>query len=86
MPLESLILTLRGQNVLLDADLAGLYAVPTKALNQAVKRNADRFPFDFVFQLLSREMADLRCRVMTASEQDPVRRYDGALRSQFVTL
>jgi ORF6N domain-containing protein len=86
MPLETLILSLRRQKVLLDADLAALYAVPTKALNQAVKRNSDRFPSDFVFQLLPREMADLRSQFATAGEQDPVRQYDGALRSQFVTL
>jgi len=42
-PIESLILTLRGQKVILDADLAELYGVPTKVFNQAVKRNADRF-------------------------------------------
>ncbi len=54
-PLESLILTLRGQKVLLDADLATLYEVPTKALNQAVKRNEDRFPEDFIFQLTAVE-------------------------------
>jgi len=85
MPLETLILTLRRQKVLLDADLAALYAVPTKALNQAVKRNAERFPSDFVFQLLPREMTDLRSQFVTAGEQDPARQYDGALRSQFVT-
>jgi hypothetical protein len=56
-----------------DADLAALYAVPTKALNQAVKRNAERFPSDFVFQLLPREMADLRAQFVTAGEQDPKR-------------
>ena len=43
-PLDSLILTIRGQKVLLDANLAAIYVVPTKALNQAVKRNAERFP------------------------------------------
>lgn len=86
MPLETLIFTLRRQRVLLDADLAALYAVPTKALNQAVKRNAERFPSDFVFQLLPREMTDLRSQFVTAGEQDPARQYDGALRSQFVTL
>jgi phage regulator Rha-like protein len=47
----SLILTIRGQKVILSADLAALYGVTTKALNQAVKRNPDRFPADFVFQL-----------------------------------
>ena len=58
-PLESLILSLRHQKVILDADLAGLYGVPTKALNQALKRNADRFPADFLFQLTSAEKAEV---------------------------
>ena len=49
--IESKILTIRGQKVILDADLAAIYGVKTKALNQAVKRNIDRFPLDFVFQL-----------------------------------
>lgn len=46
---EILILNLRGQKVLLDADLAAIYGVPTKRLNEQVKRNAARFPEDFVF-------------------------------------
>jgi len=54
-PIETLILTVRGQKVILDADLAELYGVETKALNQAVKRNEDRFPEDFRFQLLELE-------------------------------
>lgn len=45
------ILLIRGQKVILDADLAALYGVPTKAFNQAVKRNRDRFPLDFMFRL-----------------------------------
>jgi len=49
--LDSLILTIRGQKILMDADLAALYGVSTKALNQAIKRNIDRFPGDFLFQL-----------------------------------
>ena len=49
--IESKILTIRSQKVILDADLAAIYGVKTKALNQAVKRNIDRFPLDFVFQL-----------------------------------
>ena len=48
---EELILFLREERVLLDADLAAIYGVSTKALNQAVKRNAERFPTDFIFQL-----------------------------------
>ena len=57
--LETLILTLRQQKVILDADLAGLYGVPTKALNQAIKRNADRFPEDFMFQLTNEEKSEV---------------------------
>jgi hypothetical protein len=49
------ILLIRGEKVMLDADLAELYGVPTKALNQAVKRNIDRFPSDFMFQLSKSE-------------------------------
>ncbi len=49
--IASRILLLRGQRVMLDADLAELYGVPTKALNQAVRRNSRRFPSDFMFQL-----------------------------------
>jgi ORF6N domain len=48
---ETLILVLRGQRVLLDSDLARIYGVSTKALNQAIKRNSARFPEDFVFRL-----------------------------------
>ena len=50
-PIESLILTLRGQKVILDSDLAELYGVPTFRFNEAFKRNRERFPDDFVFQL-----------------------------------
>ena len=52
-----LIRTIRGQKVILDSDLARIYGVPTKALNQAVKRNAKRFPPDFLFQLTAGENA-----------------------------
>ena len=53
------ILNLRGLPVLIDADLARLYGVPTRALNQAVRRNADRFPGDFLFQLTATEKAEV---------------------------
>lgn len=59
------ILLLRGQRVLLDADLAALYGVPTKALNQAVRRNAERFPDDFMFQLTAEEAERLRSQTVT---------------------
>ncbi len=58
-PIESLILTIRGQRVMVDADLAGLYGVETRTLNQAVKRNADRFPKDFMFRLTSGEKSEV---------------------------
>lgn len=53
------IFVIRGQKVMIDADLAELYNVPTKALNQAVKRNAERFPEDFMFQLSQQERDEL---------------------------
>ena len=52
---------LRGQKVLLDSDLAGLYGVATAALKRAVKRNKERFPSDFMFQLTAEELRVLRC-------------------------
>lgn len=57
--IESRILSMRGENVILDADLAVLYGVSTKALNQAVSRNAKRFPLDFRFRLTSRERREV---------------------------
>jgi len=56
---ESRIFLIRGQKVLLDADLAYLYSVSTGALNQAVKRNNERFPEDFMFQLTTEESQEL---------------------------
>ncbi len=66
-PIESLILNVRGQKVILDADLAELYDVPTKVFNQAVKRNADRFPDDFMFQLSAPEWRNLKSQIVTSS-------------------
>jgi len=56
---------LRGQKVILDRDLADLYEVDAKVLNQAVKRNLDRFPEDFMFQLAPEESARLRSQIVT---------------------
>ncbi len=70
IPAESvagLIVLARGQKVLLDADLAVLYGVPTKQLNKAVKRNSARFPDDFMFQLTDEEVARLRFQFGTSS-------------------
>lgn len=57
---------IRGQKVLLDSDLAALYGVQTKNLNKAVKRNAERFPKDFMFQLTSDELRSLRFQIGTS--------------------
>jgi len=56
---QSRILSIRGQKVIVDADLAALYGVSTKRLNEQVKRNADRFPADFAFRLTPEEVAEL---------------------------
>ena len=58
-PLESLILNIRGRKVLIDADLAAIYGVENRTLNQAVKRNAERFPEDFIFQLSAAEKSEV---------------------------
>lgn len=65
--IESRILLIRGQKVMLDADLAELYGVETKMLNRAVKRNPERFPEDFMFQLTAEEIANLRFQFGTSS-------------------
>jgi hypothetical protein len=70
-PIESVILNIRGCKVILDADLAELYGVPTKAFNQAVKRNADRFPEDFMFQLTAQELENLKSHIATSSLEVP---------------
>ena len=69
------IVTLRGVQVLLDSQLADMYAVETKALNRAVKRNTARFPASFCFQLTAEEWADLRFQFGTSSAAHGGRRY-----------
>jgi hypothetical protein len=63
--IERVILVMRGHKVLLDVDLAAIYGLPVKALNQAVKRNRERFPQDFMFQLTSEEARSLRSQTVT---------------------
>jgi hypothetical protein len=65
--IEKKFLLIRGQKVMLDADLAELYGVPTKALKQAVKRNIKRFPSDFKFVLTCQEVRNLRSQFVTSS-------------------
>jgi hypothetical protein len=67
----------RGQKVIVDADLAQIYGVPTKRLNEAVKRNRERFPSDFAFQLTRQEVAHLRSHIATSNRE--------LMRSQFAT-
>jgi len=64
---ENRILSIRGHRVMLDADLAELYGVPTKRLNEAVRRNAARFPEDFMFQLKADEAETLRSQFATSN-------------------
>ncbi len=66
--IQSKIIYLRGQKVMLDRDLAFLYDVQTKALNQAVRRNSDRFPKDFMFQLTKTETTSLRSQFVTLKQ------------------
>lgn len=75
IPVESRILMLRQQKVILDRDLAELYGVTVKKLNQAIKRNQERFPTDFVFQLTAKEHEVLRSQIVTSNEGRGGRRY-----------
>jgi hypothetical protein len=68
IPVQNLIYEIRGQKVMLDSDLAGLYGVEVKRLNEAVKRNINRFPADFMFQLSREEWQNLRSQIATLSK------------------
>ena len=65
--IEPMILNIRGQKVILDADLARIYGVPTKRLNEQVRRNADRFPPDFAFVLTDQNVTNLKSQIATSS-------------------
>ncbi len=73
--IESIIRSLRGERIILDGDLARIYGVETKALNRAVKRNSEKFPSDFVFQLTAAEDASLRRQTGTSKRGRGGRRY-----------
>jgi hypothetical protein len=73
--LESRILTIRGQKVILDSDLAAIYGVTSKRLNEQVSRNAKRFPSEFMFQLTRKEVVDLRSQIATSSPSHGGRRF-----------
>ena len=76
---------IRDQKVMLDFDLAALYEVETKAINQAVKRNADRFPDDFMFRLTIKEWLTMRSQFVTSSSQNIDIQPSDIMRSQNVT-
>jgi hypothetical protein len=84
-PLEPLIFTIRGHRVILDADLARLYGVTTKRLNEATKRNRQRFPDDFAFQITLVELAALRLQIVTLDihQLESIKKYSNW--SQFAT-
>ena len=69
--IQSKIYEIRGQKVMLDFDLAGLYQVETRVLNQAVKRNSKRFPVDFMFQLNAEEWEILKSQIVISSWGGP---------------
>jgi phage regulator Rha-like protein len=73
--IERRIYLIRGQKVMIDSDLAELYQVPTKSLNLAVRRNSERFPEDFMFQLTKEEFENLRFQFETSSSGYGGRRY-----------
>jgi hypothetical protein len=83
--LEPLIFAIRGHRVLLDADLARLYGVSTKRFNEALKRNRQRFPDDFAFQLAAAEFQDLRLQVAASPSQPSDSHVNKSNRSQFAT-
>lgn len=83
--LHSLILTIRDQKVILDADLAAIYGVKTKRLNEQVKRNVDRFLEDFMFQLNSGEWRNLKSQIATSSLEYSEDQSDTQNRPQIVT-
>ena len=85
--LAQLVFLVRGEKVLLDADLAMLYGVETGALNRAVKRNIERFPADFMLQLSLDEWEDLKCQVGISSSPASAAKTKkpGTIRSQIVT-
>ena len=86
LQIEPLIRTIRGQQVLLDSDLAILYGVETKRLNEQVKRNIERFPDDFMFQLTKVELINLKSQIATSSAIENSPRSQIATSSQEVSL
>lgn len=68
---EDRIAVIRNQEVIADADVAALYGVQTKEVNQAVRNNADKFPFSYMFELTANELQDLRSKILTTTDAKP---------------
>lgn len=81
--IQQKIFEIRGQKVMLDFDLAAMYEVETKVLNQAIKRNIDRFPNDFMFRLTKKEWNSMSSQIVTTYMETPENQFTN--RSQFVT-
>jgi len=84
--LAALVYFVRGEKIFLDADLAMLYGVETGALNRAVKRNPDRFPADFMFQLDAQEWENLQCQIGMSSSHGGRRAAPYAFTEQGVAM
>ncbi len=81
--IQQKIFEIRGQKVMLDFDLAALYEVETKVFNQAVKRNIESFPEDFMFKLTRKEWHDMRSQIVTSYQQDTENEEE---KNRFITL
>ena len=84
--IQNKIYEIRGENIMLDKDLAELYKVPTKSLNLAVKRNIKRFPEDFMFQLTKAELESLRFQIETSKGRGGTRYLPYAFTEQGVAM
>jgi hypothetical protein len=73
--IQQFIYVIRGHKVILDSDLSVMYGVPTKRLNEQVQRNIERFPADFMFQLIDKEAEHLRSQIATSKKSRGGRRY-----------
>ena len=87
VPIQSKIYLIRGKQVMIDRDLADLYQVENRALNQAVKRNSERFPDDFMFQLTKEEHENLISQIFSLiSSADPIRKMPYAFMEEGVYM
>jgi len=84
--IESKIFLIRGQKVMLDRDLAGLYGVETKVLNQAVRRNSSRFPEDFMFELTLNEAKSSRSQFVTLNRGENIKYLPYAFTEQGIAM